>query len=174
MSKWHHHASALVYLVVDTELTIWCIDTETWRVCTYVYVRVWILWHYYWLRSYILGYRRWRYTLLLATANQAGLKLSNHLYSLLCRLVVKFGCWEEKGLSPHPPQTKDSFVLSVKCVHTPLSRRSWAADTVAALVMVQLDVDESHVLCSAPPLEVARLKFQHLGSEAQRLLESSC
>ena len=40
-------------------------------------------------------------------------------------------------------------------------------------MVIQLDVNKSHMLRSAPPLEMARLKLQYLEQEVYFLLENS-
>lgn len=47
-------------------------------------------------------------------------------------------------------------------MHSVLSRWSWAADAVTSLMMIQLDIDKSHILSFAPSFEMSRLKLQYL------------
>ena len=91
------------------------------------------------------------------STNKARLKLSDHLYLLLCSLIVRLVAGG-KRISYHTLlKLKDLSCLMY--VHIHLSRWSGAADTIAPLMVIQLDVNESHVIQSAPPPEMARLKL---------------
>lgn len=89
--------------------------------------------------------------------NKARLKLNNHLYSLLCRLAVSSAAGGKRVTCDTLLKLKDLSCL----VHMQilLSRWSGAADTVTPLMVIQLDVNESHVLRSTPPPEMAGIKL---------------